>query len=325
MTYVSGYKKQELYGSHKRIKRRFPRNKFVTYKPNYCWDADVAFMKVYEKYNNGYRYFLLVIDTFSKYAFTVALRKNNAEEIKSAFKSIFRGFKRKPMKLRSDMGREFNNHTVKSFLTEQTVEYFTTQNTEIKAHFAERCIKTIKSKLEKYMHNKRTYKWIDALQDITKSYNATIHNSIKMAPKDVTENNTIEIWNRLYNSNELRKPLRHFKYNIDDVVRISSIKRTFEREYDIRWSIELFIVAHREVKESIPKYRIKDFKNIMISGTFYEEELQKTSINDDTLYKIETVLKRRVRKGKEEVLVKWQGYNSDSNSWIERDSIVDYR
>lgn len=70
------------------------------------------------------------------------------------------------MKVRSDQGKEFNNAVVKKMFQEKNIDYFTTQNTEIKAHFAEKCIKTIKTKLVKYMHNSNTFKWVDKLNDI---------------------------------------------------------------------------------------------------------------------------------------------------------------
>lgn len=60
----------------------------------------------------------------------------------------------------------------------------------------------------------------------------------------------------------------------------------------------------------------------MITGEFYEEELQKTFINDDTTYKIERIIKKRKRNGKKEIFLKWMGYNFSFNCWIPEDNIV---
>ena len=69
-----------------------------------------------------------------------------------------------------------------------------------------------------------------------------------------------------------------------------------------------------EVKNTNPPtYSIKDWKNEQMKGSFYEEELQKTT---QTKYRIEKVLKKRNRNGVKEVLVKWSGYNKEFNSWI---------
>ena len=50
--------------------------------------------------------------------------------------------------------------------------------------------------------------------------------------------------------------------------------------------------------------------------TFYEEELQKSN---QTIFRIEKVLKRRTKNGRKEIYVKWKGYPKTFNSWIEVD------
>ena len=66
-----------------------------------------------------------------------------------------------------------------------------TQN-EVKANYAERALKTIKGKIYKYFTYKQSYRYIDALQDITQAYNSSVHRSIKMAPAQVTMSNQIQ-------------------------------------------------------------------------------------------------------------------------------------
>ena len=46
------------------------------------------------------------------------------------------------------------------------MRHFTSQN-EVKANYAERAIKTIKGKIDKYFTSKQSYCYIDALQEIT--------------------------------------------------------------------------------------------------------------------------------------------------------------
>lgn len=69
---------------------------------------------------------------------------------------------------------------------------------------------------------------------------------------------------------------------------------------------------------------LKDFNNEIITGEFYEQELQRIYVDDKTMYKIEYVVKKRSRNGKKEVLVKWMGYNSSFNSWIPEENIVNF-
>lgn len=46
-----------------------------------------------------------------------------------------------------------------------------------------------------------------------------------------------------------------------------------------------------------------------------------TSSSDDKLYIVESILKKRVRKGREEYLVKWKGWNHKHNTWEPKDNI----
>ena len=63
---------------------------------------------------------------------------------------------------------------------------------EGKSVVAERFIKTFKNKIYKHMTNIGKNVYFNVLDDIVKYYNNTIHNSIKMKPKDVKNNTFIE-------------------------------------------------------------------------------------------------------------------------------------
>jgi hypothetical protein len=56
------------------------------------------------------------------------------------------------------------------------VDHFYTQN-EQKSSYAERCIKTLKSKLFRYLSRHQTHRWIDVLDEITQSYNGSYRRS----------------------------------------------------------------------------------------------------------------------------------------------------
>ena len=56
---------------------------------------------------------------------------------------------------------------------------------------------------------------------------------------------------------------------------------------------------------------ISDLNGQPITGSFYEKELQKTN---QEKFRIEKVLKRKGDK----LYVKWKGYDSRFNSWIDK-------
>jgi len=71
-------------------------------------------------------------------------------------------------------------------------------------------------------------------------------------------------------------------------------------------------VVHRVVPGIVPTYKIREWDDTPVKGTFYEADLQKVHVSDDALFRIEKVLKRQ--KGR--VLVKWKGWPDKYNSWI---------
>ena len=147
------------------------------------------------------------------------------------------------------------------------MEHFTTTN-ETKANFAERVIKTLKSKLTRYMHNKNTNIWIDALPKTTKSYNSTYHRSIKMSPNKAVNTDDTVLWQIQYTPKPIqvkreiihppktKNPFR-FKVKVNDKVRLSFLRSTFQRQYDEGWTTEIYIVSSRKVKQNLSIYTVK--------------------------------------------------------------------
>ncbi|KAJ8319273.1 hypothetical protein KUTeg_004364 [Tegillarca granosa] len=137
------------------------------------------------------------------------------------------------------------------------------------------------------VRTKTTHRWIDVLDKITTSYNHTYHRTIKRTPASVTPKDSVNLWKTIYevkvrpktkskrNDESTKTPYRRiFKFKVGDVVRISFLKRPFQKEYDERWSRELFVVTERFVREGIPQYKLKDYANDVIDGTFYQNQSQ---------------------------------------------------
>lgn len=310
--------KQETFGLHKQINRKFRRRRVIAPFIDYQWDADTAVMKSFVKDNDGYSYFAVAIDVFSRYVFTYPLRSTRGKEMASALENIFsRG--RAPTKLRTDRGAEYRNKDVQRLMRAKKIEHFFTQN-EQKSSYAERAIKTIKSKLSRYMSHHQTHRWIDILESVTQSYNGTFHRSIKMAPRAVTKRDEARLWKLQYGTNKYTNVPR-FTFKKGDTVRISHLRKPFDKEYDERWSMEYFVISDRGIKEGIPYYTIKDITGDIVQGTFYQPELSRVTVTEESVYRIEKVLRRK----RNEVLVKWMGWPAKFNSWIPTDALKDYK
>ncbi len=107
---------------------------------------------------------------------------------------------------------------------------------------------------------------------------------------------------------------RRHKFRVGDKVRISLTKKTFEKGFTPNWSEEVFVVD--KVLLTIPvTYSLKDLLGEPITGSFYEQELQKT---EQDIFVIEKVIRKRGNKS----LVKWRGYSDKFNSWVPTKSIA---
>lgn len=83
--------------------------------------------------------------------------------------------------------------------------------------------------------------------------------------------------------------------------------------------MEYFMVKYRGMKEGIPYYTLEDTTGDAVQGTFYGPELSKVTVTEDSVYRIEKVL----RKTRNQALVKWMGWPAKFNSWIPVASLKD--
>jgi len=311
-------KGQDTYTLHKQSYRKFKRNRIYVGGIDHQWELDLVDMQQHSALNDGYRYMLTSIDSFSKMAWIMPLRDKGAKSICDAFREILRNG-RKPYRVRTDKGREFVNSQFSKLLDEQGISYFTSQNDDIKCAIIERFNRTIKGRMYRYFTEKKTRKWIDIIDKLVSSYNNSYHRSIKTAPINVTYENEQAIRTILYGDEKSKKS--HLVEG--DYVRISMHRQPFVKGYLPQWSEEIFKIYKVMKRKSEPLYSIKDLQDDEIEGTFYEKELQKIHFDPDRSFIIETILKKRKGpNGKVQVLVKWLGYVEKFNEWVDQDSLT---
>ena len=168
---------------------------------------------------------------------------------------------------------------MRSWLAKNDIEMYSTHN-EGKSVVAETFISTIKNKIYKYITSVSKNVYIDKLDDIVHKCNNKSHRTIKMKPIDVKDNTYIDFGKEV-NDNDP-------KFKIGDHVRISKYKNIFAKGYTPNWSEEVFVI--KEIKNTVPwTYVINDLNGEEITGTFYKNELQRTSQQD---FRIEKVIKK---------------------------------
>jgi hypothetical protein len=130
------------------------------------------------------------------------------------------------------------------------------------------------------------------------------------------------LWKPQYTTRQYAKaPTRRYAFRKGDTVRISHVRQPFDREYDERWTMEYFVVDDRGMKKGIPYYTLKDTSGDAVQGTFYQLELNRVKVTEQTVYRIEKVIHRR----RNDVFIKWMGWSSKFNSWIPTSSLKDYK
>ena len=289
---------------HRISRKNFPRRKTKVYAQNEIWGADLMDLQKYHKYNDNYKYVLLCVDVLSKYIWTQPLKSKSALEVSSAFERIFA--EQKPQLLWTDRGKEFFNKKMHDLLQKHDIRIYHTYSS-IKSSFAERAIRTIKSRIVRNFTTENTDNWTEYLADIVKNYNHTKHSVTGFAPAHVNAKIAKQIKQKCF---EERKILpQKAKFKVGDVVRISLEKNIFSKSYSEQWSYEYYIV--QRVFFTCPlTYELRDLNGERIEGRFYEAEMQKTKFPE--IYLIENILKEKDGK----YLVKWMGF--DEPTWEDK-------
>ena len=194
-------------------------------------------------------------------------------------------------------------------MSRKNIKLYSTENEE-KSSVVERFNRTIKQKMWKMFSANNNTVYFDKIDELLKNYNNSFHRSIQMTPVAASDiKNSNRVFANLY-SDEIYKRIKKPKFRIGDRVRISKFKRKlFDKGFTPNWTEEIFIID--EILNTKPvTYRLVDLQGEAVTGSFYEQELQKTT---QEIFRIEKVIRRDKRK---RALVKWSGYPDKFNSWI---------
>jgi hypothetical protein len=156
--------------------------------------------------------------------------------------------------------------------------------------------------LYRYFTKKRTYRYIDVLQKFISIYNATSHRFLNyIALQDLNNDNQSDLWTYMYLKPSLKirkksKPFKikskqHLSFKIGDMLRISHLKTEFQRSYQEQFTTEIFKVYRRYLTQGLSIYKLHDFQNQEIRGSFYQSELQKVSKDQDVLWYVYKIIR----------------------------------
>ena len=209
---------QDAYTLHKPARRHFKRRRVIVGGIHQQWQADLVDLTKLKNDNDGMTFLLTVIDVFSKVAWCVPMKNKSAASLEAALQTTF--VDNWPKTLQTDQGVEFLNKSVQALLQHYGIHHFSTHNAETKASVVERFNRTLKTRMWRYFTKHQTWRYINVLQELVRSYNNTPHRSIGMAPSHVNAKNQEKVWQRLYGHDGKGVP----KLCVLDRVRVSKYK-----------------------------------------------------------------------------------------------------
>ena len=93
-------------------------------------------------------YIFVIIDNYSKYLWAIPLKNKKSETITNDFMNILSTSKRRPIKLDSDIGKEWYNSVFQNFLKAKYTHHYS-RFTDKGPSIAERVIRTLHNLLKK--------------------------------------------------------------------------------------------------------------------------------------------------------------------------------
>lgn len=296
---------------HKSARKNFARRHVIQRGIHDCLQIDLVEMLPYARFNQGQKYLLTCIDIFSKMAYARPMKNKTSKETSMAMESILREIGNIPKNIQSDQGKEFFGKDFKQLMNKYGINHYCTYS-HLKASIVERFNRTLKTWMWKLFSLNGNYKWTPLLSDLLSKYNKHYHRTIKMSPCQVNKRNERLLLHTVYNYPNEDFPAH--KFEVDDKVRISKYKGVFYKGYQPNWSTEIFTIV--KVQPTLPvTYILKDHEDSIISGAFYEQELQTVRNND--IYLVEKILKERNGK----LFIKWLGFSDRFNSWINKEDL----
>ena len=310
-------KTQRTYTLFKPVVRNFKRLRTVPSGWHSDWQCDLMVFTSIARKNGGMKYLLVVEEVLSRYLFVEPVRTKRSDDMIDAFEKIFQKTPALPWRLYSDSGLEFCSQKMREFFKKKTIQKVEARtNIVLHAAMVERANRTIRDRLKRYFCEHNTFRWVDVIENLVDGINNSVHSTTQMTPASVNAKNAEKLFQKLYAKPEkLEKP----KFKVGDYVRTANFKHTFSKG-STTFSDEISIIAKVLAHRSPTVYLLKDRRDEPLIGYFYTHELCPASIN--TTFRIEKVLRSRLRNNEREYYVKWMGFSSNYNSWISANDLV---
>ena len=324
----------DSYTRHREAKKPLYNPTFVR-EPRRLLQADLLDKSRLKSRNANIPYWLVVIDSFTRFAWIRPLKNKFATTTADAFETILDEMSdsEKVKLLLTDRGKEFVGGPFQTVLRNRNIEHIFPQ---FHAPHVERFNRTIQSIVGKYLTEYATARFVDIMHLAVQSYNTRVHRMIGMTPAEaeLRENQdkvrlALETYYRtkIYKnvddkkSNMARK--KKSKFAVGDLVRKVAKRSKFFRSFHPTFASELYKISQIYAHLPTTLYGLEDLEGNRLSGRYYPRELQKVS---DLLssFKVDKIHEWRTNPitGEEEAKVSFEGLPSRYKRFVPVASLV---
>ena len=266
---------QDAYSMHRKVIRNFPRNPVIVFGPSDVLSYDYTILPAkLVRANKGYTAWLILIDLFSRYAMVWPVRNKSAETAARILEPIFKEVR--PAHLFGDKEPAFQSKLMRALYVKYHIIYYTT-TTGIKSSIVERCQRTLKERVYKYLTAAKTNYYLDKLPEIVYAYNHTPIKTLGVAPAQVSAENTNQIFLKVYAPLMLPNA-RVYRYKAGNLVKIALPKEIFKKGYEETWTKSNYLVIARRKLHRQNVYKLRTLNGYVMPGWYQEPSLSKVSL-----------------------------------------------
>ena len=218
-------------------------NSWVSPRRLFELELDLIDLTAKAEENNGFRYALVAIDNFTKFAHAVPVKGKTPALLVEAMKEVLAKIG-VPKQVYSDYEGSFENKAWVRLMNANGIKVIQTVGS---ANTVERFNRTLKSMLQTRLDAQGLSRdlWVQELGPILRKYNDTVHTTIEMKPNEaiLPSNELLVAFNLSKNAIKRRK---YPDLTTGDRVRVMLKKDTKRKGYMPRWSTETYKVTYKQ-------------------------------------------------------------------------------
>ena len=330
-------KTQRSHTLHGLVRKKYVKRPIMVSMPGHILGSDICDMtEELRKYNDGFRYLLILIDLFSRKLNVVTLKDKKNKTVADAIETFLeRGTHHRYSFLFTDEGGEYFGRATKTLLKKYGIKQYHIFNRRFKNSIAERVIRSLKGWIYKIFTHFETLNYIKYINDIVNNYNRNPHRGLcGETPNDI-DRMTDVVQIQKHERDQLKQKYLNYgsiyKKNYPKglsclrglqegtYVRIMRVgaEGFFSKSYKPIFSEEIFKIIKIDKQRSPYVFYLEDLGGEKIKGGAYAEEIIPTTL--PTKWVINEVIEERIDKksGKISYFVSFRGYPSKFNQWVD--------